>query len=137
MKKILHKPETSGRLIKWAIELSEFDIRYKPRIEIKGQVLADFIMEFTSTEPTTATQLASDLPIWRLSIDGATNAQGSGAGLIMTSPDGIDVEYAPRFRFQASNNEAEYEVVIAGLNLAYSMEVDQLEECIDSQLVVK
>ena len=49
MKKILHKPETSGRLIKWAIELSEFNIRYKPRMIIKGQILAYFIMEFTST----------------------------------------------------------------------------------------
>ena len=36
MKQILHKPETFGRLIKWAIELSEFDIRYKPRTAIKG-----------------------------------------------------------------------------------------------------
>ena len=63
MKQILHKPETSGRLVKWAIELSEFDIRYKLRIAIKGQVLADFIMEFSSVEPTETTQLASDLPI--------------------------------------------------------------------------
>ena len=47
MKQILHKPETSGRLIKWVIELSEFDIKYKPRTTVKGQVLADFIMEFT------------------------------------------------------------------------------------------
>ena len=39
------------------------------------------------------------------------------------------MEYALRFEFQASNNEAEYEAVIAGLNLAHSMEVDQLEIC--------
>ena len=70
-------------------------------------------------------------------MDGAANAQGSGAGLILTSPDGIDVEYALRFGFQASNNEAEYETVIAGLNLAHSMEADQLEVSSDSQLVVK
>ena len=63
MKKILHKLETSGRLIKWAIELSEFDIRYKPRIAIKGQILVDFIMEFTPAESTEATQLMPDLPI--------------------------------------------------------------------------
>ena len=55
----------------------------------------------------------------------------------MTSPDGIDIEYALRFGFRASNNEAEYEAVIAGLNLAHSMKVDQLEICSDSQLVVK
>ena len=55
-----------------------------------------------------------------------------GAGLILTSLDGINVEYALRFGFQASNNEAEYEDVIAGLNLAHSMEADQLEVCSDS-----
>ena len=47
MKQVLHKPETSGRLMKWAIELSEFEIRYKPKTSIKGQVLTDFVMEFT------------------------------------------------------------------------------------------
>ena len=124
MKQVLHKPKTFGRLMKWAIELSEFDIRYKPKTAIKGQVLADFVMEFTSAELVEATQLMSDLPIWRLSVDGVANAQGSGVGLILTSPDGIDIEYALRFGFRASNNEVEYEVIIAGLNLAHSMEVD-------------
>ena len=47
------------------------------------------------------------------------------------------MEYALIFRFQAFNNEAEYEAVIVGLNLAHSMEADQLEVCNDSQLVVK
>ena len=137
MKQILHKPETFGSLIKWVVELSEFDIRYKPRTAIKGQILADFIMEFTPTEPTKATQLTPDLPIWRLSVDGAANAQGSGASLILTSPNEIDVEYTLRLGFQASNNKAGYEAVIAGLNLAHSMEADQLEVSNDSQLVVK
>ena len=70
-------------------------------------------------------------------MDGAANAQGNGAGLILTSSDGIDVENALKFGFQASNNEAEYEAVIVGLNLAHSMEANQLEVCGDSQLVVK
>ena len=86
MKQVLNKPETSGRLMKWAIELSEFDIRYKPKTTIKGQVLADFVMEFTSVEPAENTQTTTDIPNWRLFVDGAANAQGSGAGLILTSP---------------------------------------------------
>ena len=49
MKQIMHKPETSRRLMKCAIELSEFDIRYKPRTAVKWQILADFIIEFTPT----------------------------------------------------------------------------------------
>ena len=137
MKQVLHKPETSGRLMKWALELSEFNIRYKPKTAIKGQVLADFVMEFTPTELAEDTRATPDLPIWKLSVDGAANAQGSGAGLILTSLEGIDIEYALRFGFQASNNEAEYEAVIAGLNLTHWLEVDQLEVCSDSQLVVK
>ena len=137
MKQVSHKPETSGRLMKWAIELSKFDIRYKPKTTIKGQVLADFVVEFTSADPAENAQTPTDLPIWKLSVDGATNAQGSGAGLILTSPEGIDIEYVLRFEFQASNNKAEYEAVIAGLNLAHPLEIDQLEVCNDSQLVVR
>ena len=137
MKQVLHKPETSGRLMKWALELNEFDIRYKPERAIKGQVLAYFFMDFTPAELAEDTRATPDLPIWKLFVDGAANAQGSGTELILTSPEGIDIEYALRFGFQASNNEAEYEAVIAGLNLAHSMEVDQLEVCSDSQLVVK
>ena len=67
MRQILHKQETSERLIKWVIELSEFNIRYKPRMATKGLVLADFIVEFTPSNtlahPTKTTQLALDLPI--------------------------------------------------------------------------
>ena len=137
MKQVLHKPETSRRLMKWVIELSEFDIWYKPKTAIKGQVLADFVMEFTSAGSNKNAQTVTDLSIWKLSVDRASNAQGSGAGLILTSLEGIDIEYALRFGFHTSNNEAEYEAVIAGLNLAHSLEVDQLKIYSDSQLVVR
>ena len=94
-------------------------------------------MEFTSVELAEDTRATPNLPIWKLFVDGAANAQGSSVGLILTFPEGIDIEYALRFGFQASNNEVEYEAVIARLNLAHSMEVDQLKVCSDSQLVVK
>ena len=48
LKKAMNKLEAAGRLIQWAVELSEFDIRYQPRNAIKAQALADFIAEFTS-----------------------------------------------------------------------------------------
>ena len=86
--------------MKWAIELSKFDIRYKPKTAIKGQTLVDFVMEFTSAELAQNAQAMNDLPIWKLSIDGASNAQGRGAGLILTSPEGIDIEYALRLNFK-------------------------------------
>ena len=62
MKQVLHKPKTSRRLMKWAIEMREFDIRYKPKTAIKGQVLADFVMEFTSAEPAENAQTMTDPP---------------------------------------------------------------------------
>ena len=99
--------------------------------------MADFVKEFTIAELSADTRATLNLPILRLSVDGAANAQGSGVGLILTSPEGIDIDYALRFGSQASSNEVEYEVVIAGLNLTHSMEVDQIEVCNDSQLVVK
>ena len=61
-------------------------------------------MEFTPAELAKDARATPVLPIWKLSVDGATNAQGSGAGLILTSLEGIDIEYALRFGFQASNN---------------------------------
>lgn len=47
LKTILHKPEVSGRLTKWAVELSEYEVTYKPRTSLKSQVLADLIADFT------------------------------------------------------------------------------------------
>ena len=74
MKQVLHKPETSGRLMKWALELSEFDIRYKPKNAIKWQVLVDFVMEFTPVGLAEDMRVTPDLPIWKLSVDRAANA---------------------------------------------------------------
>ena len=50
IRKSMNKPEAAGRMIQWAIELSQFDIEYLPRTAIKAQALADFIAEFTFLE---------------------------------------------------------------------------------------
>ncbi|KAG5544400.1 hypothetical protein RHGRI_016977 [Rhododendron griersonianum] len=84
LRRILHCPETSGRLIQWSIELGEFDIEYKPRIAIKAQVLADFLAEYTYPEPE---ELPKEEPKpWILQVDGSTTREESGAGLVLTSP---------------------------------------------------
>ena len=116
-------PETSGRLTKWALELEEFEVLYRPRTAIKGQALADFMAEFTypedPTEEVEPATLPPDLqgshPAWTLFMDGSSNSQGSGAGVILITPDEIQLEYTLRFGFQASNNEAEYEALLVGL----------------------
>ncbi|GJT39250.1 reverse transcriptase domain-containing protein [Tanacetum coccineum] len=62
-------------------------------------------------------------------------SDGSGAGLILTNPEGMEFTYALRFRFDATNNEAEYEALIAGLKIAEKMGVENLQANVDSRLV--
>ena len=50
IKAILHRADASGRMAKWAIELTEFDINYRPKPAVKAQILADFIVECTIPE---------------------------------------------------------------------------------------
>ena len=69
-------------------------------------------------------------------MDGSSNEGGLGAGLILVSPKGHRMHCALRFKFKASNNEAEYEALIAGLNLAKEMKVESLEIYSDFQLIV-
>lgn len=145
LKQILQRPDTSGRLLKWSIELSEFHIEYKPRIAIKAQALADFIMEFThETQPETAPEVEipkeltpeKDPARWKLYVDGSSNQHGCGAGLVLQTPSGKQMEYAIRIGFKATNNEVEYEAFIAGLRVAVELGAQSLEVLSDSQLVV-
>ncbi|CAL8133932.1 unnamed protein product [Prunus armeniaca] len=155
LRQVLQNPETFGRLVKWAIKLGEFDIHYKPRPATKGQAVADFISEFTDPQASTSTQVITEpnlplgqfhvasngnldltQPLWTLYVDGSSNAQGCEAGLVLISPDKIVLEYALRFKFHASNNEAEYEALITGLRLANEIGAKQIQIFSDSQLVV-
>ncbi|GFZ19883.1 hypothetical protein Acr_28g0005880 [Actinidia rufa] len=147
LKQILHRPDTSGRLLKWSIELSEFHIEYKPRTAIKAQALADFIVESTheDTQPETTPLEAGipkeptsekDLAHWILFVVGSSNQHGCGAGLVIRAPSGEQIEYAIRMGFQATNNEAEYETLLAGLRIATELGAQSLEVFSDSQLVV-
>ncbi|XP_021812768.1 uncharacterized protein LOC110755796 [Prunus avium] len=148
LRQVFQKPETSGRLVKWAIELGEFDVQFKPRPAEKGQAVADFIAELTPSEASepgktpppeglpNGSRLDQSIPICILHVDGSANQQGCGAGLVLTAPDGAKMEYAIRFSFRTSNNEAEYEALLAGLRLAKSMGTKQVSIHSDSQLFV-
>ena len=111
--------------------MGQFDISYKPRTTIKGQTLVDFITEFTYSNTT---EVAGTIDIveamkkvemekdktaakrfeddnwhgekWILYIDGASNKNGSGVGMMLISPKEHKIHCALRFGFQASNNEA-------------------------------
>ena len=131
-------------MLPWSVELGEFDIQYQPRPTIKSQVLADFVVQCTMTEIVTEGADTSqqaleeiDKEIWRLFVDGASNPEGSGAGLMIVSPDNLRLKYALRLNFKASNNEAEYEALLAGLRVAKQLKVRSIIVLSDSQLVVR
>ena len=83
----IHKPDMFGRMARWAMELSEYEIKYKPRLSKKGQVLADFLAELP--QPNTC---PSSEDWWTLCIDGASRQSGAGIGLQLTSPIGEKIE---------------------------------------------
>lgn len=187
LRAILHSPSQSGRMTRWAIELSEYDINYKGRTAAKSQVLADFIVEIPPSakydelnphdvehsEPSVPLEIVPydnsiqtsivrrDEPeasssmdnmivektknseegeqnktgAWTLFVDGSSSQNGAGIGIRLKSPEGGIFEQSFRLNFTASNNEAEYEALIAGLRLARGMNVQSICAFCDSQLV--
>ena len=69
MKKAMSSPEATGRMALWAIELSEFDVQYRPRTAMKGQAVADFIAEYTQPED----EGAEGQKLWIIHTDESSN----------------------------------------------------------------
>ncbi|XP_016167987.1 uncharacterized protein LOC107610451 [Arachis ipaensis] len=112
-----------------SIELSEFDISYQTQGSPKAQALADFISEFTIKEETIKT--------WELYVDRASNENGCGAGILLKDDTGVQAEQSIKFLFKTTNNQAEYEALLAGLRLAKEVEISSLKVHCDSLLVVQ
>ncbi|XP_076913495.1 uncharacterized protein LOC143572149 [Bidens hawaiensis] len=141
LQNVLSKPELSGRLAKWVIELKEYAIEFKPSPAIKGQVLADFIEEIPQ-EKEEECKKEIEAPVdqkqdevWKMFTDGASNDEGTGAGLKITNPEGQHFTYALRLEFKSTNNEAEYEALLAGLRITKKLGARHLEAHVDSMLV--
>lgn len=139
IKCVLRKPEMSGRLAKWSVKLSAFNLIYEPRTAIKSQALADFVADFSidleKEVELEVQQLDEMKEKWILFTDGASNIRGTGLGIILKSPQGDIIPQAISCEFQATNNEAEYEALIAGLQLARDMNIRYLEVFVDSLLI--
>ncbi|KAL0395029.1 UNVERIFIED_CONTAM: hypothetical protein Slati_4469100 [Sesamum latifolium] len=78
LKQTLEKSDKSGRLIKWYVELSEYDICYLPRTTIKEQAFIDFVSEMGKASQ----EESPSKEVWLLHVDGLATSQGSGAGIL-------------------------------------------------------
>ena len=80
---IIQNREATGRVAKWAIELSPHELKYVPRAAIKSQALVDFINDWTELQTP---EEKPDLTYWTIHFDGSRQLEGSGAGVVLTSP---------------------------------------------------
>ena len=102
LKKAMNSLKVAGWLIQWAMEFSEFDVRYWPREVTKAQALAKLITKFT---PTYDQQNGGEgAKQWIVHVDGSSTQYVGGVGVILQSPKGDRLEYAIRLQFQTTNN---------------------------------
>ena len=126
----------------------DFDIKYMPRTSIKGQVLADLVVEFAECpeemdvenrnmgERSVGVVFVQCPMPWELYVDEAANQRGSGVGLVLMSPEKITIEKSLRLSFSATNNEAEYEALLMGMAMVQKMGGKAVKVFSDSKLVV-
>ena len=133
IKKSMKQLEAAKTMIQWAIELSQFDIEYHPRIAIKAQALVDFIAVFTSLDED---RLMNKVGRWTIQTDGSSAQKTGGVGVVIITPDGEILKYGVRLKFPATNNEAMYEGILTGLRLGRALGATNLLVQNDSKLVI-
>ena len=123
IKFIFEKPSLSGRIARWQVLLSKFDILYVSQKAIKGSAIADFLAERANEEyePMSFEFLDEDLmailqiekeespekEVWEMYFDGASNALGRGVGAMLISPDGNHCPFIAKLSYNCTNNVEE------------------------------
>uniref|UniRef100_A0A2N9EWA5 Integrase catalytic domain-containing protein n=1 Tax=Fagus sylvatica TaxID=28930 RepID=A0A2N9EWA5_FAGSY len=128
IKYIFEKPALTGKIARWQVLLSEFDILFVARKAIKGQAIADYLADYPSEQLELMDSEFPDEDVmiveednqgrWKLYFDGAANAVGSGIGAVLVSPKGQQTPIAVKLGFDCTNNMTEYEACIVGLQAA-------------------
>ena len=158
IKYFFEKPTLNGRIARWHMLLSEYDIEFHAQKAVKGSVFADHLAhqplddhEFISFDfpyedvmylkmkdhdeplPNEGPEIGSRLG---LIFDGAVNTYGNGIGAIIVTPQGSHIPFTARLTFKCTNNEAEYEACIMGLEEAIDLRIKYLDVYEDSSLVI-
>jgi ribonuclease HI len=126
--------DANGRIVKWSVELGEFDIKFSPQQVIKSQILANFVSEWTEIQMPPPMERPEHRIMY---FDGALNPKGASAGVVLIFPQGEQLKYVPQIHYKASNNGAEYEALIHGLRIAVSLGIKQLLAFGDSKVVIE
>ena len=93
--------------------------------------MADFIAEYTQSKG----KGAEGLELWSIHTDGSSNQHAEGVGVVIQTPEGDKIECMIRLDFPTTNNEAEYEALVAGLDLAKAAGAENMIIHCDSQVI--
>jgi len=127
---MLSMPIMSGRIGKWILALSEFDLHYESAKAVKGQIMADFVTQHCGVVE------ALEIVPWMLFFDGSTCDRRAGIGIVLISPWGRKYEFSLPIVATSTNNQAEYQALIKGLELLREVHDDVVEVFRDSMLVI-
>ena len=130
VKYMLSMPILSGRISKWILALSEFDLHYESVKAFKGQLMADFVTQHCNTIDYL------EVAPWTLFFDGSTRDQGAGIGIVLISPLGKKYEFSLSIVAISTNNRAKYQALVNGLELLREVCADAVEVFGDSMLVI-
>ncbi|XP_058216797.1 uncharacterized protein LOC131327669 [Rhododendron vialii] len=142
-KYLFEKSALMGRMARWPLMVSEFELKYVTRKSVKGKAVAEFLAdclveggedaEFKFPDEDIMT-LAED--VWKLYFDGAANQKGFGIGVLLIAPDGSHIPLVFKLNFEVTNNQVEYKACIVGMEATIKIGIEKLEVGGDSNLVV-
>ena len=143
LKYLMEKPMQDGKIAKWVLLLSEFDIKYVTQKFVKRRAIADHLAH-CSLEEAKEIQghfldediMGIEVESWKMYFDGATNQNGSGIGVLLISPKATHIPFSSRLNFLATNNATEYKGCIMGLRATLGLGVKELEAYGDSALLI-
>ncbi|XP_019172650.1 PREDICTED: uncharacterized protein LOC109168051 [Ipomoea nil] len=144
VKYVMAKVVLSDRLARWYLLFQQFEIEYVPQKSVKGQALADFLAdhpipaewELSDDLPDEDVLVIEVLPPWKMYFDGASHREGAGAEVVFVTLEGEVLPYSFTLTEQCSNNVAEYQALILGLEIAADMKQLRINIYGDSKLII-
>lgn len=143
LKYLLSKVALTGRLTKWVMILSQFDIQYIERRAIMGQVIADQLAKapLQDHQPIQVDFLDRDIlnintKQWILYVDGSFTRHGLGASILFVTPEGHTIPRSYKLMFPYTNNVVEYEALVTSIKVVVEWKITKLKVYGDSQLII-